>query len=185
MTKRKLTKYEDDVRRGLRTAQYNGIIDTQLKVIDELKAQVESLKKPAIIGGYNLSEYIRMANSETLEFDNGDNFADMTLPERIKYIVESHASLKAEVERLNELAQDPYRLSRGWQPMETAPKDGTVVLCWDEFKECDLMWYGIIQQWNEPKDILGWMYVATNTECHPTHWMPLPKPPAAVKGVQS
>jgi hypothetical protein len=65
-----------------------------------LKAEVEGLKKPAIIGGYNLSEYIRMANSETLEFDNGDIFAEMTLPERIKYIVESHARLKAEVERL-------------------------------------------------------------------------------------
>ena len=63
-----------------------------------LKAEVESLKKPATIGGYNISEYIRMANSETLEFDNGDIFADMTLPERIKYIVESHARLKAEVE---------------------------------------------------------------------------------------
>lgn len=69
------------------------------------------------------------------------------------------------------------KCKQSWQPIETAPKDGTVVLCWDEFKECDLMWYGIIQQWNEPKDILGWMYVATNTECYPTHWMPLPKPP--------
>ena len=97
MSKPKPTKHEDDIRRGLRTAQYNGIIDTQLKFIDELKAEIESLKKPAIIGGYNLSEYIRMANSETLEFDNGDIFADMTLPERIKYIVESHARLKAEL----------------------------------------------------------------------------------------
>jgi hypothetical protein len=83
----------------------------ELKLVDEenkdlkaenarLKSEVESLKKPAVIGGYNISEYIRMANSETLEFDNGDIFADMTLPERIKYIVESHARLKAEVERL-------------------------------------------------------------------------------------
>jgi uncharacterized small protein (DUF1192 family) len=68
--------------------------------LSRLKAEVEMLSKPAIIGGYNLSQYIRMANSETLEFDNGDIFADMTLPERIKYIVESHARLKAEVERL-------------------------------------------------------------------------------------
>ena len=45
MTKPKPTKHEDDVRRGLRTAQYNGIIDTQLKVIDELKAEVERLRK--------------------------------------------------------------------------------------------------------------------------------------------
>ena len=64
-----------------------------------LQAEVERLSRPAIVGGYNLSEYIRMANSETLEFDNGDIFADMTLPERIKYIVESHARLNAEVER--------------------------------------------------------------------------------------
>ncbi len=44
MTKPKPTKHEDDVRRGLRTAQYNGIIDTQLNVIDELKAELERLK---------------------------------------------------------------------------------------------------------------------------------------------
>lgn len=73
---------------------------------DRLKAEVERLKKPAVIGGYNISEYIRMANSETLEFDNGDIFADMTLPERIKYIVESHARLKAEVERLRKAGDE-------------------------------------------------------------------------------
>ena len=72
----------------------------QCEEIGRLKAEVERLSQPAVIGGYNLSQYIRMANSETLEFDNGDIFADMTLPERIKYIVESHARLKAEVERL-------------------------------------------------------------------------------------
>jgi len=60
------------------------------------------LKKPAVIGGYNISEYIRMANSETLEFDRGDMFADMTLPERIKYIVESHEKLRSEIESLKE-----------------------------------------------------------------------------------
>ena len=71
-----------------------------LAEMNRLAAEVERLKKPEIIGGYNLSEYIRMAHSETLEFDNGDIFAGMTLPERIKYIVESHARLQSEVERL-------------------------------------------------------------------------------------
>jgi predicted RNase H-like nuclease (RuvC/YqgF family) len=70
---------------------------------NKAEGEVERLSKPAVIGGYNISEYIRMANSETLEFDNGDIFADMTLPERIKYIVESHARLKAEVERLQSI----------------------------------------------------------------------------------
>ena len=81
----------------------------------KLKAEVESLKKPAVIGGYNISEYIRMANSETLEFDTGDLFADMTLPERIKYIVESHARLKAEVERLTE---DNRQLTKAFEIAE-------------------------------------------------------------------
>ena len=80
-----------------------------------LKAEVERLSQPAVIGGYNLSQYIRMANSETLEFDNGDIFADMTLPERIKYIVESHASLKAEVERLKE---DNRQLTKAFEIAE-------------------------------------------------------------------
>jgi len=77
-----------------------------------LKAEVESLKKPAVIGGYNISEYIRMANSETLEFDNGDFFADMTLPERIKYIVESHARLQAEVDLMKVTSQLDQRMIR-------------------------------------------------------------------------
>jgi chromosome segregation ATPase len=84
----------------LENSQYEEHHKYGQNVIASLRAEVERLSKPAIIGGYNLSEYIRMANSETLEFDNGDIFADMTLPERIKYIVESHARLKAEVERL-------------------------------------------------------------------------------------
>jgi cell division protein FtsB len=102
----------------------------ELKLVDEenkdlkaenirLKADIERLSKPAIVGGYNISEYIRMANSETLEFDNGDIFAGMTLPERIKYIVESHARLKAEVERLTSDIQmekeNEDRLVREWQ----------------------------------------------------------------------
>jgi FtsZ-binding cell division protein ZapB len=80
-----------------------------------LKSEVERLSQPAVIGGYNLSQYIRMANSETLEFDNGDIFADMTLPERIKYIVESHARLKAEVERLKE---DNRQLTKAFEIAE-------------------------------------------------------------------
>lgn len=82
----------------------------------------------------------------------------------------------------------------GWETIDSAPKDGTVVDLWhEEFgrqpdcywgkpqhscgeygKYCDSDWHG------EPE---GWVDSACNSispfqdEC--THWMPLPKPPEA------
>jgi hypothetical protein len=130
-----IEQLKDEVERLTECNQHLEQIDSYLQSANlnaeeqrsiELEAEVERLSKPAIIGGYNLSQYIRMANSETLEFDNGDIFADMTLPERIKYIVESHARLKAEVERLTNLKSEAdqfkakkaevERLNTGIQP---------------------------------------------------------------------
>lgn len=63
----------------------------------------------------------------------------------------------------------------GWQPIETAPKDGTSVLVfWSSdacmavmWKELDrdgkYAWFGVVER--QPDDDL------------PTHWMPLPPPP--------
>ena len=106
-----------------------------------LKAENDNLKKPAVIGGYNISEYIRMANSETLDFDNGDIFAGMTLPERIKYIVESHARLKAEVEGLRK-AGDAVALDyaerieiEAGNPAKTLMKTVPVLRNWNAAKE--------------------------------------------------
>ena len=73
------------------------------------------MMKSYLQGGYNLSEYIRMANAETLAFDAGDIFSNKTLPERIKYIVESHTRLKAEVERLTK-AGDAMAKAIRWLP---------------------------------------------------------------------
>ncbi len=79
-----------------------------------------------------------------------------------------------------------YRAHRvGWQPIETAPKDGTTVLAWNfEFgsKETRNITYtpgspgfeaGLKDrwwEWLEPKN--GWAL-----KWKPTHWMPLPAPP--------
>lgn len=52
-----------------------------------------------------------------------------------------------------------------WQPIETAPKDGTVIDLWyPDFGR-------LADQWYDADD--GW-FVAPN----PTHWMPIPEPPA-------
>lgn len=90
-------------------------------------------------------------------------------------------SARAEVERLNELANDPYRLSNGWRPIDTAPMDGTDILCWcvePEFEgeenphtEQRVCFFGQMQE-----DYSCWMS-HYGYEQRPTHWMPLPNPP--------
>ena len=87
MTKPKPTKHEDDVRRGLRTAQYNGIIDTQLKVIDELKAEVERLRKAGDELHAFLINYIvdsRISSAYLNKLDDGWNAAKEGKPEEIE-----------------------------------------------------------------------------------------------------
>ena len=63
-----------------------------------------------------------------------------------------------------------------WQPIDTAPKDGTWVLLWTG-NECRIaMW----DEWEDPECPVtqGWfddgdgMYIE-----NPTHWMPLPEAP--------
>ena len=57
-----------------------------------------------------------------------------------------------------------------WQPIETAPKDGTVVL----LGRAD--YYPKSGYWveHEFQDWWGW---DRDRACPPTHWMPLPEPP--------
>jgi hypothetical protein len=68
-----------------------------------------------------------------------------------------------------------------WQPIETAPKDGTRILGYDATDADDtqpqiVCWLGI-------PDKPGWYITFDHTPCNgdvwkpPTHWMPLPQPP--------
>ena len=58
-----------------------------------------------------------------------------------------------------------------WQPIETAPKDGTrVLLVIDHGEWGDKVWTGL---WAD-----GWIISYGKTSNKPTHWMPLPVPPS-------
>ncbi len=60
-----------------------------------------------------------------------------------------------------------------WQPIETAPKDGTEILLTDgHYKRTG--WYA--------KRIGVWSMDAAVSLAMPTHWAPLPAPPAQKGG---
>lgn len=68
-----------------------------------------------------------------------------------------------------------------WQPIETAPKDGTVVLIYhcDKFHSCfNKILMAHYSKESTFKDMWE-LYRSSGTEKYhePTHWMPLPEPP--------
>lgn len=57
-----------------------------------------------------------------------------------------------------------------WQPIETAPKDGTEILL---LSKCDM---GVCY-WCSERSFTGWTVGWGMVFRNPTHWMPLPKLP--------
>ena len=62
-----------------------------------------------------------------------------------------------------------------WQPIETAPKDGTHFLAYEECGDMYRAAYGA----HDTLEAFCGQYVTETPE--PTHWMPLPDAPEATK----
>jgi hypothetical protein len=62
-----------------------------------------------------------------------------------------------------------------WQPIETAPRDGTEILAYNAFAGRYLTRF-VDGEW--PK--YGWDNMTGVWYPRPTHWMPLPPPPSDV-----
>lgn len=72
-----------------------------------------------------------------------------------------------------------------WQPIETAPRDWTDVLLYLPDEDDGTGARGVVKGWFSMKDggFDCWFGCGINSEsnadpCSPTHWMPLPAPPA-------
>ena len=78
-----------------------------------------------------------------------------------------------------------------WQPIETAPRDGTEIDVWvDGHRVCNVHWsFSRSGTTGEPIDDPAWdgwavdgasgqSYTPNYVRGTPTHWMPLPEPPA-------
>ena len=83
----------------------------------------------------------------------------------------------------------------GWQPIETAPKDGTVIIIYAKqpIAGTGREWNGIhAAKWNDGAIGNGWGHgwrlaeyqnLGEGVSGNPTHWMPLPAPPEPPEGV--
>ena len=71
-------------------------------------------------------------------------------------------------------SDEPAPALQGWQPIESAPKDGTAFLAWER------EWRGPFKCWWHVKNRneAYWMDF-DDSDPQPTHWQPLPPPPAA------
>lgn len=91
---------------------------------------------------------------------------------------------------LNEKAHDfaraviaADRALRGWQPIETAPKDGTYILVGNAAGSWVAKYLPVFQSGFKPDN--PWASMMLNHDhlpdwqsSNPTHWMPLPAPPS-------
>lgn len=70
--------------------------------------------------------------------------------------------------------------TREWQPIETAPKDGTYVLLRFEgpFHDQESPGVAVGRHYaSGPRWWLTSIWAATTANAEPTHWAPLPEPP--------
>lgn len=69
-----------------------------------------------------------------------------------------------------------------WQPIETAPKDGTVVLVCNRYGTWVAKHQEVYQSGYRPENpwfvmMLNMKHMSNPPNYRPTHWMPLPEPP--------
>lgn len=90
-----------------------------------------------------------------------------------------HATVGQSYETAMTLARTLVNASAAWQPIETAPRDGTPILCFRP----DALGHGFSDQ--SGIDVLWWEDGSWTYDGDgrisidpPTHWMPLPAPPS-------
>lgn len=86
---------------------------------------------------------------------------------------ESKVTLSEPIKMKTYINDEEYKpCNHKWQPIETAPKDGTIILFFIPF--CEIVTSGVYEKaYNEWRSLM----VPHATLNPPTHWMPLPEQP--------
>lgn len=130
--------------------------------------------------------YLEAQESLLEEWQQRATRAEEAIAEIKRPLDEQMARLNETVTRLNvenERLRSQSATAPAWQPIETAPRDGTDVLLTvigdDGYGEIDVGSWGFIEKsdW-DGSDVIGWLSNYGRIE-EPTHWMPLPALPYA------
>jgi hypothetical protein len=74
------------------------------------------------------------------------------------------------------------QIVQGWLPIESAPKDGTEILLWPAIRRpVERQVPSAVGRWSKYRELECWDDLAVghhNGFWKPTHWQPLPPPPA-------
>lgn len=64
-----------------------------------------------------------------------------------------------------------------WEPIKTAPKDGTKILAFRAIEPFNNVHHYWVARWTLCGGKKTWVMEGKNTKISPSHWMPLPEPP--------
>ncbi|CAM4133819.1 DUF551 domain-containing protein [Kerstersia similis] len=107
--------------------------------------------------------------------------------------------IAAAADHIDVQAAEIAALRQPWKRIETAPKDGKTILIgyfnslgnWRTLRGQWMSEEYIAEYWDDPDGVEpGWFETSVEADdppncwriCEPTHWMPLPAPPAALSG---
>lgn len=113
----------------------------------------------------------------------GEGKFDDRAPDQNLFIEWVPVSVVRKARELSKMRPEPM-----WQPIETAPKDGTPVLCALYYNNDRSYWGQLVICWDDHNHIwtdgVGWEQnlIDEPTET-PLFWMPLPDPPTSTPSV--
>lgn len=132
---------------------------------DLLRAEVRRINNLANCG--SVDNWMTLSDEQKREWFAVTLHVDSEKAKIIREQADEIERLREEVQRLSAVSAEPV----AWQSIETAPKDGTVVLV---CQETEPGFWEFEQAWWSPT----WGFGGGNCTNKPTHWMPLLSPPS-------
>lgn len=152
-----------------------------LDALDTLEAQLAS------IGAGGVSALMGAAKAGSEPVATVFTMEALTPGGGVKYHATIHKPLPAGTKLY---AAPQPALSAGWRPIETAPKDGTYLLLWEQYSTNPFVGCWAFGAWTVSHEHVdaegGWdgANVVDALSMPITHWMPIPAPPTSAEGVE-